>query len=70
MKKNPYSKIEPPSTEETEARVITDPYDEQLFFNNEQNNSGGTAGWNKCPKWDISYRQKVSASDVYLQVII
>lgn len=67
MKKNPYTKIEKATKEEAAARILTDPYDEKLFFDEEQID-GSSGDWRKCPKWDISYRQKVTASDVYLQV--
>lgn len=55
-KPNPYSKVET----ERQEKLVTDICDED---------SCETASdWKKTPKFDISYRQKVTASDVFLQV--
>lgn len=64
-KESPYNKVEPP-----ERKEVLDPEQEfDLYF--DQNEEGGSSkSWKKTPKWDISYRQSVTASDVFLGVSI
>ncbi|KAL1496937.1 hypothetical protein ABEB36_007985 [Hypothenemus hampei] len=58
---SPYAKIEPPK-----GREILDPEevdDEQLYFETANRES---KNWKQTPKWEISYRQSVTASDMFL----
>lgn len=63
-KESLYAKIKK-QPRESDNRIVEDPYDENQFIANDSDSSD----WRKCPKWEISYRQQVTASDVYLQVI-
>lgn len=64
-KDSPYNKVEPP-----ERKEVLDPEQEidLLYFDQEE--GGSSKSWKKTPKWDISYRQSVTASDVFLGVSI
>lgn len=62
-KPNPYAKIE------DTGRLK--PEDIELY--NEDNlssESKPSTDWKKTPSWNINYRQKVTASDVFLQVYL
>lgn len=50
---------------EEEQREVIDPEDDEQFLRTEDLE---VSEWKKCPQWDISYRQQVTASDVFLQV--
>ncbi|XP_066246782.1 dynein axonemal assembly factor 6 [Euwallacea similis] len=65
-KVNPYTKLEPPK-----RTLVLEPdeYDaEKLYFNEVGGKDVGKNNWKKSPKWDISYRQSVTASDVFLGI--
>lgn len=59
---NPYAKISTPQTD-----------DRELFEVNENNEfvlkeDAAQSDWRKTPEWNVSYKQNVTASDVFLQV--
>lgn len=43
---------------------------DELYFDDTSNDAANQKHWKKTPKWDISYRQSVSASDMFLGVNI
>ncbi|KAJ8939246.1 hypothetical protein NQ318_015204 [Aromia moschata] len=65
-KVNPYGKIK----EEKKRRVVLDPDDENAFdFDIEGTTHNPVqSDWKKTPSWNVSYRQQVTASDVFLQM--
>lgn len=62
-KLNPYSKIEPQGNEEEELFELNE--NEEYVLKEDCHRSD----WKKTPLWDISYKQQVTASDVFLQVL-
>jgi hypothetical protein len=60
-KQNPYAKIETNRQENDTSNM----YDAENLL---PSDSEFSSDWKKIPKWNISYRQKVTASDVFLQV--
>lgn len=62
IKKSPYEK-----TEEAKKKTELDYEDEYMQKINELTDE---STWKTCPTYEISYRQAVTASDVFLQVII
>ncbi|KAK4880243.1 hypothetical protein RN001_008389 [Aquatica leii] len=59
-----YAKL--PHKDETKKYDPMNPEsEEKLYFNEE---SEVISDWRKTPQWDISYKQKVTASDVFLQM--
>lgn len=58
--KSPYQKLDVP---EKPTNEILDLEDEVILPND-----GASSSWKTTPKWDISYRQSVTASDVFLQM--
>lgn len=62
IKKSPYEK-----TEEVKKKTELDYEDEYMQKINELTDE---STWKTCPTYEISYRQAVTASDVFLQVII
>ncbi|XP_045470747.1 dynein axonemal assembly factor 6 [Harmonia axyridis] len=61
-KKNPYTKIE---AEEEQRMKYEELAAENEFFLDE---AKPNTDWKKTPKWQFSYRQKVTSSDVFLQM--
>lgn len=59
-KLNPYSKIE--RDEKAKNEIL----DEETFLDEQEHKT--ERDWKKTPVWDISYKQQVTASDVFLQV--
>lgn len=62
----PYAKIRR-DTDDKKSHIVEDAYDESCFL--EEGNNDVSSDWKKCPRWDVAYRQKVTPSDVYLQVL-
>ncbi|KAG5861911.1 hypothetical protein JTB14_019460 [Gonioctena quinquepunctata] len=62
-KVNPYAKIK---HNKEERREILDPENEELLY--EELEHGTQSNWKDSPKWDIAYKQQVTASDVFLQM--
>ncbi|XP_076271285.1 dynein axonemal assembly factor 6 [Rhynchophorus ferrugineus] len=62
QKKNisPYSKIDG-----SEKREIADVDSDEVYDEN-GDKTDHRSDWKQCPKWDVSYRQSVSATDVFL----
>lgn len=48
-----------------EQRDVLDPEDDSQFYRVDDLEA---SDWRKCPQWEISYRQQVTPSDVFLQV--
>ncbi|XP_044751434.1 uncharacterized protein LOC123311484 [Coccinella septempunctata] len=61
-KKNPYAKID--AEEERRQKFEEFTAENNFFLDEEQTNTD----WKKTPKWQLSYRQKVTPSDVFLQM--
>nr|CAI5838207.1 unnamed protein product [Callosobruchus analis] len=61
---NPYSKIAP---DEKKREIVDTEYEEDGYFN-EGVEEASQKDWKKCPHWDITYKQQVTASDVFLQM--
>ncbi|CAH1109029.1 unnamed protein product [Psylliodes chrysocephalus] len=59
-KLNPYSKIE--RDEKAKNEIL----DEETFLDEQEHKT--ERDWKKTPVWDISYKQQVTASDVFLQM--
>ncbi|XP_050307399.1 dynein axonemal assembly factor 6 [Anthonomus grandis grandis] len=60
-KSNPYAKLPPP-----ERKEVLDPDAEEAYFEETSQVEYQDNNWKKTPKWDISYRQSVTPSDVFL----
>lgn len=64
-KESPYNKIEP-----AERKEVFDAEQEFDHYFDQNDQGGSSKNWKKTPKWNISYRQSVTASDVFLGVSI
>nr|XP_023018437.1 protein PIH1D3 [Leptinotarsa decemlineata] len=62
-KVNPYSKI---TTDENKRREVLDPEAEDFIYDELEH--GTESDWKKSPNWDITYKQHVTASDVFLRM--
>ncbi|CAH0557854.1 unnamed protein product [Brassicogethes aeneus] len=61
---NPYEKIAPKPVENKEVKDPDEMLDDNVVLESEKHK----ADWKKTPKWDLSYKQQVTASDVFLQM--
>ncbi|VEN59953.1 unnamed protein product [Callosobruchus maculatus] len=61
---NPYSKIPP----DEKRKEILDPECEEDGYFDESVKEASQKDWKKTPHWDITYKQQVTASDVFLQM--
>ncbi|KAL3282018.1 hypothetical protein HHI36_005221 [Cryptolaemus montrouzieri] len=61
-KKNPYTKLDPQEEKEMKGKEV---YEDNEFFFDEEKPS---TDWKKTPKWEISYRQQITPTDVFLQM--
>ncbi|CAH1960265.1 unnamed protein product [Acanthoscelides obtectus] len=62
-KVNPYSKI----ATDKNRREILDPENDDLYFDDDLKEASNK-DWKKTPHWDITYKQQVTATDVFLQM--
>ncbi|CAH1183503.1 unnamed protein product [Phaedon cochleariae] len=63
-KPNPYSKIE---NDESKRKEILETESEEYDGLDDQEHRT-QSDWKKSPQWDITYKQQVTASDVFLQM--
>ncbi|KAF5306397.1 hypothetical protein FQA39_LY08906 [Lamprigera yunnana] len=61
-KQSVYAKL-PPKNESKKYDALDPECEDALYFTDESKTD-----WRKTPKWDISYKQLVTASDVFLQM--
>lgn len=59
-KARPYDRVQ-----EDVKKEVVDPDDDNQFYTPED---VALSDWRKCPQWDLTYRQQVTPSDVFLQV--